>query len=194
MFMTEKYYENLKENRKPFKGDILYTVTGSFGIPVLINFEKKFCFQRHIGLVRPMKTINQKWLYYLLQSPQVFSQAKKTATGTAQKTVALQSLRNFAIPFCQPKEQSKIVLEVESRLSICDKIEETIGISLQQSEILRYSILKKAFEGKLKTQNPKDEPAQILLERIRAEKKKNTPDKPEKKVKIKNKKQYANKL
>jgi type I restriction enzyme, S subunit len=147
--VKKDYYLNLKANRKPQKGDVLYTVTGSFGIPVLIDFEKEFCFQRHIGLVRPLNTVDQKWVYYLLQSPQIFIQAEKSATGTAQKTVALGSLRNFTIPFCPIKEQQLIVEELESKLTVCDKIEETITNSLQQTETLRQSILKMAFEGRL---------------------------------------------
>ena len=147
--VSEEYYTKLKINRKPMKGDVLYTVTGSFGIPVLIDFEKEFCFQRHIGLVRPLQTTNQKWLYYLLQSPDVFNQAKSTATGTAQKTVALNSLRNFDVPYCSIEEQNNIVQEIESRLSVADKMEESITQSLQHAEALRQSILKKAFEGKL---------------------------------------------
>ena len=143
------YYLELKQNRKPQKGDVLYTVTGSFGIPILIDYEKDFCFQRHIGLVRPLDTISQKWIFYLLQSPQIFSQAKETATGTAQKTVALGSLRNFDIPHCHYDEQIIIVQEIESRLSVADKMEESIAQSLQQAEALRQSILKKAFSGEL---------------------------------------------
>ncbi len=147
--VSEEYFKKLKINRKPLKGDVLYTVTGSFGIPILIDFEKDFCFQRHIGLVRPLETTNQKWLYYLLQSPDVFNQAKSTATGTAQKTVALNSLRNFEVPYCKIEEQHQIVQAIESRLSVADKLEESITQSLQQSEALRQSILKKAFEGRL---------------------------------------------
>jgi type I restriction enzyme, S subunit len=143
------YYQGLKPNRKPKIGDVLYTVTGSFGIPIIIDFERDFCFQRHIGLIRPLPDTNQKWLYYLLQSSQVFGQAKETATGTAQKTVALNSLRNFNIPFCSSKEQDLIVSELESKLTICDKMEETISQGLQLAETLRQSILKRAFEGKL---------------------------------------------
>jgi len=147
--VNKEYYVSLKINRKPLKGDVLYTVTGSFGIPILIDFEKEFCFQRHIGLIRPLETTNQKWLYYLLQSPKVYNQAKSTATGTAQKTVALSSLRNFEVPFCSKEEQAKIVQEIESRLSVADKMEESTTQSLQQAEALRQSILKKAFEGRL---------------------------------------------
>lgn len=187
MFMTKEYYEGLKENRKPQQGDILYTVTGSYGIPVLINFEKKFCFQRHIGLIRPKDFVNQKWLYYLLQSPQIFSQAKKTATGTAQKTVALSVLREFEIAYSSSIEQIKIVSAIESRLSVCDKMEETIESSLQQAEALRLSILKKTFEGKLVEQNAEDEPAAKLLSELRLARLK---DDRIKKVKRKNKTLY----
>jgi type I restriction enzyme, S subunit len=167
--VSKEYYGNLKSSRRPRKGDVLYTVTGSFGIPVIIDFEREFCFQRHIGLVRPSVAADQKWLYYVLQSPQASKQAQATATGTAQLTVSLKSLRNFQIPFCGLTEQEAIVAEIESRLSVCDKIEETISNALKQAESLRQSILKKAFEGKLVLQDPNDEPASILLARIKAE-------------------------
>ena len=63
-------------------------------------------------------------------------------------------------------EEQSIVAEIESRLSVWDKIEESIDHSLKQAESLRQSILKKAFEGKLVPQDPNDEPASVLLAQI----------------------------
>ncbi len=96
--VSHSYFDALKPHKKPKKGDVLYTVTGSFGIPVIVDDTIDFCFQRHIGLIRPKLETNSSWLYYLLMSPQVFKQAKEGATGTAQKTVSLKLLRGFEVP------------------------------------------------------------------------------------------------
>ena len=149
-FVNEEYFEAIGEKRTPKKGDILYTVTGSFGIPVLVNFDKQFCFQRHIALLRPKDLINQKFFYYALQTPEVYAQASKGATGTAQKTVGLGVLRKIKIPFIENiSRQKEIVSEVENRLSACQDIDNTVRAALVGAKAMRQSILKKAFEGEL---------------------------------------------
>lgn len=146
-FVSKEYYDNIGDKRTPKKGDVLYTVTGSFGIPVLIDFEKEFCFQRHIALLRPNEMIDQEFLFYALQDSSVYSQASKRATGTAQKTVGLTVLRTINIPFTESKEkQTEMVSIIKSRLTQCDMVENTVNQSLQQAEALRQSILKQAFE------------------------------------------------
>ena len=148
--VDRKYYANIDEKRRPQNGDVLYTVTGSFGIPVLVDYNKLFCFQRHIALLRPNKSITQKFLYYAMQDPRVYSQAVKKATGTAQKTVGLSVLRELRIPFIEAIEvQKKIVSKIEAHIFVCDSIEKTVDTALQQAEALRQSVLKKAFEGGL---------------------------------------------
>ena len=84
------------------------------------------------------------------------------------------------LPFPLPPlpEQQAIVSEVESRLSIADEVEKTVAAELKRAERLRQSILKKAFSGGLVSQDPNDEPASILLERIRAEKAKHIQGQP----------------
>ena len=93
----------------------------------------------------------------------------------AKQTVNLASinmtvLRSLSIPLPNLPEQLAIVSTIESRLSVCDKLEQTIDQTLALSASLRQSILKKAFEGRLVPQDPNDEPAEKLLERIKAEK------------------------
>ncbi len=150
-FVNEDYYNQISELRKPKKGDILYTVTGSFGIPVMVDFDKKFCFQRHIGLISPLEQISaQRWLFYILQSPQVFKQAEQLSTGTAQKTVALSSLRNFEIPYCPLAEQTQIVAILESKLTACDQLATELAKQLKKAELLKQAVLKAAFSGELR--------------------------------------------
>jgi type I restriction enzyme S subunit len=73
---------------------------------------------------------------------------KKYFTGTTIKHLTGRELKKIEIPLPSIKEQNFIVDELESKLTVCDKIEETIRQSLQQAATLRQSILKKAFEGK----------------------------------------------
>ncbi len=149
-FVTDEYYENLSEYRKAQKGDILYTVTGSYGIPVLLISDEKFCFQRHIGLLKPnTDKISKEYLFYCLCSQFVFKQATNVATGTAQLTVPLSGLRNIKIPLPPIKIQTQIVSEIEKRMAGADALEASLKAQLINAENLRQSILKRAFEGRL---------------------------------------------
>ena len=95
--------------------------------------------------IKKKDELNKNYLFYAL------SIAKKTrlVTGTAQPQVTINNAVELEIPIPQLHEQKAIVAILESKLTICEKIEETIKTSLQQSETLRQSILKKAFEGRL---------------------------------------------
>jgi type I restriction enzyme M protein len=125
-FVPEEYYEALKPHRKPQKDDILYTVTGSYGIPVLIESDIKFCFQRHIGLIRASAKINTRYLYYLLSSRFILNQADAAATGVAQKTVSLTTLRDFSIPVPPIEIQKAIVAEIQAEQALVNANRELI--------------------------------------------------------------------
>ena len=132
----------------------MYTVTGSYRIPVLLETDQKFCFQRHIGLIRPNdKQVIRKYLFYVLASREVYNQATSVATGTAQLTVPLSGLRNFKISLPDLPTQTQIVAEIEARLSEADAMESTVRNELKRAENLRQSILKQAFAGKLVVEN-----------------------------------------
>lgn len=129
-FVPQDYYNNLKENRKARKGDVLYTVTGSYGITVLINNDEPFCFQRHIGLLRPKKTLNSVFLAHWGRTEAIKHVADSVATGIAQKTVSLSSLRKFPIIIPPLSLQNQFAAQVE-RIEMQKKAVEATIAELQ---------------------------------------------------------------
>ena len=163
-FVPQEYYEKISFDRKPEKGDLLFTVTGSYGIVVPVNIDCKFCFQRHIGLIKTLNT--SEYLLHLLKSSYIKGQCDEFATGTAQKTVGLETLRSFLLPIPPFAEQQRIVIEIEKWFSLIELIEggkDDLQTTIKQA---KSKILDLAIHGKLVPQDPNDEPAIELLKRI----------------------------
>ena len=148
-FVSREYFESLKPNKRPRKGDLLYTVTGSFGIPVKVEDEFEFCFQRHIGLIRPKSDVSTSWLYYLVRSPQVSQQASEKATGTAQRTVSLSALRNFSVPKLGLTDQQAMASKLDKLHVETKHLEEIYTSKLLALDELKQSLLHQAFSGNL---------------------------------------------
>jgi type I restriction enzyme S subunit len=162
----EKYKKPLNEST------IFVSINGTLGNTAFYNAERVI-LGKSACYFNVLKTIDKQYVRYCITSQRFINYAHKNATGSTIKNVGLKAMREFEIPLPPTlEEQHAIVAEIESRLSVCDKIEESIEQSLKQSESLRQSILKKAFEGKLVPQDPSDEPASKLLERIKAQKEK----------------------
>ncbi|MYA55470.1 hypothetical protein F4X88_04160 [Candidatus Poribacteria bacterium] len=106
-------------------------------------------------------------------------------TGTTRLKLNQSAMRKIPVPLPPLPEQKQVVSELERNLSVADEIEVTIKSELERSEGLRQSILKQAFSGKLVSQDPSDEPASVLLEKIRAEKKQQQPKRGKKTTKSK---------
>lgn len=167
-----EYFKTLSPERIPLKGDILFTVTGSYGIPVLINVDMEFCFQRHIALLKPM--IDYTFLSYILESPFIKTQCDAVATGTAQKTVGLKSLKSLLLPLPPLYEQGRIITKIEELqpdIDAYDKAQTKLqAIEQRFPDDMKKSLLQYAIEGKLVPQRKEEGTAKDLLAAIRAEK------------------------
>jgi type I restriction enzyme S subunit len=150
-------------------GDVLYTAVGSYGTAVSVDTDRRFAFQRHIAHIKPLSPILSAYLAAALNSPMVMDRAHEVARGVAQKTVTLGELRRFPIPVCHENEQLKVIEAVEVMSERVTAVREGCGSSLRLLGDLNGSILAKAFRGELVPQDPSDEPASVLLDRIRAE-------------------------
>lgn len=104
------------------------------------------CFPDSIVGFTPFDNIvDKEYIRYFIESSK--KRLWAFAPATAQKNINLTTLENLIIPYCNIDEQKYVVQEIESRLSVCDSIEQTVDTALSQAEAMRQSILKKAFEG-----------------------------------------------
>ncbi|HCW87685.1 MAG TPA: restriction endonuclease subunit S [Dialister sp.] len=108
MHVPKDYFDSLDSKRKPHVGDIIYSVVGSFGIPVYIKNDDMFTFQRHIAILKCKENINSRFLYYVMKSRTFYHQADSVAIGSAQKTITLSALRDMEVHLPERKVQNKI--------------------------------------------------------------------------------------
>jgi len=129
--------------------------------------------QNHIFRARLLEqSIPPQWLVFYANSEQGRSYFLKAAKQTVNlASINLTQLRNCPVPLPPIREQESIVAEVDQRLSVVSELEATVEANLKRAERLRQSILREAFAGRLVPQDPSDEPASVLLERIRGERK-----------------------
>ena len=156
------------------KEDIYITVAGTIGKVGKIPPELDGANLTENADRLVFKYINQDWLIKCIQSNVVQSQIAEATTKVGQPKLAIAKIQNLLIPLPPLAEQKRIVEKIEELLPYIEAYEkaETQLTALNKSfpEMLKKSILQEAVQGKLVPQNPDDEPAGVLLERIKAEK------------------------
>ncbi len=164
------------------KGDLLMTITGAnVGKIAHVDFDISEAYvSQSVALMKYVLKSFSPYLHYYFQSSATGAKfIGAMVYGVGRPVLSLDNMRDAPVSVCSFEEQHQIVQEIESRLTVCDKLEESITESLEKAKALRQSILKKAFEGTLLTEQeiaackaaPDYEPASVLLERLKAEKK-----------------------
>ncbi len=120
-------------------------------------------------VIRSGQVFLPKFLFYFLKGPKMQELVKSRITGSATPHLFQRDIRKFDLLIPPILEQEEIIQQVESKLSIADEVEKISRACLKQGNLLRQTVLKSAFEGKLVPQDPNDEPAENLLERIKTE-------------------------
>lgn len=158
--------------RSALKGNellIVFIGSGTGNVAVVPKDENYF-LGPNVGMARPYSGINSKYLEYFFQSSIGKRILLVTAKAVAQPSLSMSTIRQSPIAITSFEEQNKIVEVIETKLTVLENIEKTINYNLEKVNVFRHSILKKAFLGKLISQNTQDETAIELLQKIKKEK------------------------
>ncbi len=124
------------------KGTLCITIAANIAETAFLGIDA--CFPDSVVGFTPYAHIIPEYIKFFIESQKLRLWA--FAPATAQKNINLDTLENLIVPYCSVEEQQLVIAEIEARMTICDSIEQTVDIALQQAEAMRQSILKKAFE------------------------------------------------
>ena len=177
LFVSEKLYNDFAKSGVPHPGDLMVTAVGTLGKVYVVQPQDRFYYKdASVICLENFGRIIPEYLQLVMMSPYMTSLIKSKSTGTTVGTITIVCAKQYLIPIPPLNEQRKIVKRLGNlKLLIESYAEEESALSklnTQFPEILKKSILQYAVQGKLVPQDPADEPASVLLERILTEKKK----------------------
>ena len=147
-------------------GTMCITIAANIGKTAILSI--KACFPDSVvGFLAGADDVSIRYVEYFMRSIQ--QKLEDEAPATAQKNINLEILEKVAIPIPPIDEQLQMVERLDETLVAASDQNRAITLSLKQSAAQRQNILRAAFAGQLVPQDPNDEPASVLLERIRAE-------------------------
>ena len=154
---------------------LLTPYVGTIGNIAIFPGDFKAHLGSNVGKIEIIKSlVLEEYVMYFFRSDAGYKELTKYKKATAQESISIEAIRNAFIPIPPLAEQHRIVAKIEQLIPYIEKYEkaETQLTALNKSfpDMLKKSILQEAVQGKLVPQNPDDEPASVLLERIRAEK------------------------
>ena len=167
-YVSEDFYCKWMTRGFPRPGDIFFVTEGhTMGFTALNTRTDQFALSQRTITLQPSGPLETRCFLYFMMSPKFQSLVAANATGSAAVGIKAAKFRGLPIPFPALPEQREIVRRVESLFAIADQIEARYTKAQHQVDKLTPSLLAKAFRGELVPQDPNDEPAAKLLERIR---------------------------
>lgn len=148
-YITEshKFYNDngLAQSKLWEVGTLCITIAANIAETAFLGIDA--CFPDSVVGFKGADLVNDWYIKYFISSQK--ERLWHYAPATAQKNINLKTLENLVIPYCSLKEQQIIVDEINQRCSIFDSVEEVVNIALKKTDILKLSILKQAFEGRM---------------------------------------------
>ncbi|MEY4531892.1 MAG: hypothetical protein RLZZ156_2613 [Deinococcota bacterium] len=165
-YISEKTHLELNKRLTIKAGDVLLSCSGTVGRSCVVPENISFSLVRSVAVLKPVLKMSE-FLSFCIRSPLLQNQIETRKTQTAQANIFQGKIRVLVFPLPPLEEQAFIVSQVEAKLSATDHLEQSIKANLLRAERLRASTLNMAFRGELVPQDATDEPAAVLLERIR---------------------------
>jgi len=168
-FVDEETFLDRNRRMQPLKGDVVFAREGTVGTAICLRDDPRVCLGQRVMIIRPGSALSGEYLANSLMSTVIKRQYEANIAGSTVAHINMADIRRFAIPVPPLQEQQRIVADLAR---VATLIRSSSQSSVRGSRVchhLRQSILKWAFEGKLVPQDPEDEPASALLDRIKAE-------------------------
>lgn len=168
-FVDQAEFAKLRLRCAPALGDVLLSCSGSVGRVALVDKDDEYVMVRSAAMIRPdPKKLRPDFLMYALQSPEMQQKILDASRSTAQSNIFLGPIKKLRVPVPSIGEQEQIVKQIENLFHIVRRVEKRWKTASTEIERLTPALLAKAFRGELVPQDPNDEPAQKLLERLKA--------------------------
>jgi len=175
LFISQEQYDNFSLNGVPHENDLMVTAVGTIGKTYVVRKNEIFYYKdASVVCFENFSNINAQYMKYLMESPYMVDQIKDNSAGTTVDTITIIKANQYLIALPPIAEQKRIVERIEELLphiADYDVAEQKLtALNTTFPDALKKSILQAAVQGRLVEQDPADEPASALLERIRAEK------------------------
>ena len=167
-FVTQEVYDRWTVRGLPEPGDLIVTTEAPVGETALYPSTGTYLLTRRV-IGFQTSEVAPSFLGYAFHGAAGKKHLKKHNRGTTVPRILKPALMQIPVPLPPLTEQHRIVAEVDRQLSVLDEVSRLVDANLARCARLRQAILKRAFEGRLVPQDPTDEPASVLLERIKAE-------------------------